>query len=418
MFTGPRVRLFCLAVLGAAALSLGGAYAADKDKEKDKDKGTNVQFDSADGVELDGTLYTPPQGVEKKEASVILLHDVDPKLKNDDSQATGWDDLAKALAADGYTVLTFSFRGYGHSTSVKKEFWENRYNSTEYLKIPNFNPLKPPDTISRDMYKNKSEYYPYLVNDIAAAKAFLDRKNDGGLGNTSSVIVIGAGEGATLGALWMEAEWHRQKVTLDPNGPLGMKFDVKTRKFDMDEPEGRDLAAGVWLNISPKLAGRSIPSSIKLVMEDVTGENKVPMLFLYGDKDDEGEQFAKRNLKYVEEKIRSDNNTLTADALDAKVKERMKFVLGAKIDGGAALTGSKLLESSPAVSKLIIEQYLQPLYEKRGPKERRARENDKNRFLWTFPGMDVRSPAAEAKREGKDAPTAPPPAAVIRGAGG
>ena len=40
-------------------------------------------------------------------------------------------------------------------------------------------------------------------------------KNDDGEANSSNIIVIGAGEGATLGALWMASEWRRLSCTVE-----------------------------------------------------------------------------------------------------------------------------------------------------------------------------------------------------------
>ena len=48
-------------------------------------------------------------------------------------------------------------------------------------------------------FKTNAGYFPYLINDIAAAKVFLDRKNDEGKCNTHHLVLVGE-TGAALGA--------------------------------------------------------------------------------------------------------------------------------------------------------------------------------------------------------------------------
>src|SRR5204862_4095410 len=101
----------------------------------------------------------------------------------------GWDDLAKKLQAN-YAVLTFDFRGHGDSTDVvpgPMGFW--RYPDNRSL---GSNPNKK--TISwKDFPKG---YYPMLVNDIAAARHFLDVQTNANRCNSSNLILIGAQDGA------------------------------------------------------------------------------------------------------------------------------------------------------------------------------------------------------------------------------
>ena len=98
--------------LGLAAISLTSARAADDTKETQKvKKDATVTFRTVDSVDLKGTLWTP---TNKKNACVLLLHDFSRKTggnRNDD----GWNDLGEALAKEGYTVLSFDFRGRGDS---------------------------------------------------------------------------------------------------------------------------------------------------------------------------------------------------------------------------------------------------------------------------------------------------------------
>src|SRR5205085_256037 len=103
------------------------------------------------------------------------------------------------------------FRGQGKSKDVDPaKFWNVPFNA----KNVKGNPKKT--TIELSDF-NKDTYYPAMVNDIAAVKAWLDRKNDGGACNTSSTILIGAGDGATLGAIWQRSQWDLYRGIPDPN---------------------------------------------------------------------------------------------------------------------------------------------------------------------------------------------------------
>jgi len=150
------------------------------------------------------------------------------------------------------------------------------------------NPAKLPETISHTGFLQS--YYPYLINDIAAAKAFIDRKNDGGELNSSNLIVIGAGEGATLGALWMHSEWLKARAT----AAVGMIGAPK-----LGDPEGKDQVCAVWLDISPTLASptTALPVSKWLVDEGKT--HKVPMGFMYGKEGAGSKERASRYLTAI-----------------------------------------------------------------------------------------------------------------------
>src|SRR4051812_43416471 len=200
MFSRPRI-LIGLAVLAAALLSVGPSHGqAAKNKANTK----NVTFKTADSVELGGTLYPAPSG--KRDATVIMLHNFDLKKGGSSSSEEGWGQLAASLQTAGYVVLTFDFRGFGESKTLgnKNEFWNAKYNGLGYIRR---RPGNPPDSIDHKSFNQA--YVPYLVNDIAAAKAYVDKLNDNRECNSSSVILIGAGESATLGAMWMANEFHR-----------------------------------------------------------------------------------------------------------------------------------------------------------------------------------------------------------------
>jgi hypothetical protein len=255
-----------LGTLAGLALLLG-PQAGQAQQEPRK-----VTIKTADGVELAGTFY---QG-NKNDATVMFLHSL---AKGENSHKAGWDNLAKALNKKGYSVLTFDFRGYGDSTSIAspQKFWA--YNRSGLVK-PN---KADPGTISAENFDYR--YYPILINDIAAAKSFLDLQNDGGNCNSSALVIIGADTGATLGAIWLNSECHRFKVT--PAAFPARRFPTMA-----EDSEGTAVAAAIFLSISPTLGKSSVNLSSTL---RIPGQvNAVPMVFVYGPEDKKGKAEAKK----------------------------------------------------------------------------------------------------------------------------
>jgi pimeloyl-ACP methyl ester carboxylesterase len=388
-------RLFFTAALGVAVCSLA-ARGAD-DPKKDDDTSKAVQIETTDGVTLEGRFYTAAPTGKAKEATVLLLHNINAKAGGSSNQP-GWDELAKKLQANGYSVLKFDFRGFGNSTSVSSSFWKENYNMRN---VRGANKARPPSTIShKDFDANASEYYPYLVNDIAAAKGYLDRRNDAGQANTSSLIVIGAGEGATLGAMWMASEWHRQRV----NGTPGSLIPTK---LSLEEPEGRDEAAAVWLNLSPRLGNREIPGALHKWLAEMSGSNKVAMGFIYGDQDEVAANSTKGDLVAIARQIARDNGT-SEDAAQNLMKKKS---IGSFVLQKTKVTGSDLLTANDSeAQKWIVDKFLKVVMEERGAKESRKRVDKDDSFVWTFPG----SRPIEAKMKGEDNLRPAPVSQVLR----
>jgi pimeloyl-ACP methyl ester carboxylesterase len=333
------------------------------------DEGTRYTFDTADGVTLEGTFYKadPVAPAKPKDATVLLLHDID-KQKGGGSHQDGWDDLAKKLSEEGYSVFSFDFRGFGNSHSVAKDFWDPAKNphNFKYVKGAKKSPL--PKTINHDDFDNNAgEYYPFLVNDIAAAKSFLDRRSDAGQANTSNLVLIGAGEGATLGAMWMASQWYLQKFT---------GRNPKTGALTLDEPEGRDEAGAVWLSIQPRLGGQEAVA-VRRWLADANADNTVPMAFLYGEKDEAAAKTVEDMRRAIANRLR-DNNTKDDD-VKAHLEERarVKAIEGSKLVGSALLGVDKTQD--------LIVSSLGKLIDQRGHKEARTHAiNKEDIYYWTF----------------------------------
>jgi len=84
-----------------AALVFTASLSAEVHKQ-------DVDIQAPDGVNLKGTYFSAGQ----QGPAILLLHQC-----NMDRHA--WDGLAAALAANGFNVLTFDFRGYGESGGEK-----------------------------------------------------------------------------------------------------------------------------------------------------------------------------------------------------------------------------------------------------------------------------------------------------------
>ncbi len=351
-------------VLGLAPQGRGADADKDKEKPQPAAKGpVPVKFETADQVELRGLYY--PSAKKTDAACVIMLHDTAGNIRE-----KGWSSLADALQTKGYAVLTFDFRGHGQSTSVDPQaFWSNPINQRM---VRGGSGKKLRETISfKDFAKG---YTPYLINDIAAAKAFLDGKNDSGDCNSSNIILIGAGEGATLGALWLKEERSRYQIT----GGQGLG----ARPQLAPQPESKDVIAAVWLSITPKLGGpQGIAVSLTGLLRPGMKDKKIPMAFIYSDKDTSSKNLAATVLKML------------------NPKNDKKLLIGKKAitRATAASKGRGLLIGNLGTVDAITA-YLDSVLEKEGGLNAHdTKEFKKQDFLWV--GVPVRPPLAKSRGE-------------------
>jgi hypothetical protein len=317
---------------------------------------------------------------------VLVLHDFDKS--GGSSRTDEWDSLATRLQKEGYAVLSFDFRGFGQSTGVSPIFWKAQQNQLfRGAKMP-----KPPATISHKEFA--PVYYRQLVNDVAAAKAWLDNENDAGSLNSRNVIVIGAGQGATVGLMWMASEYKRHRGIQVQELLVGQPIPVRLD----DEPAGSDLIAGIWLSLSPSLAGYQMPVSNWI--KEIGKTNKLPMAFIHGEeKSDPANLQAVNYLKT----IYPDFKRGTA------IKDKDLKYTGEK-SIAAKLTGSKLLQANLGTDTFIVEQYLTPLTTDRSPAQWKKRDNKTSYFFWRVAPPPIKPVLAWIK--GEEVPLALPAAVV------
>jgi predicted alpha/beta hydrolase len=256
------------------------------------------------------------------------------------SQQDGWDRLAKALQENGFAVLSFDFRGHGNSTGIQPSFWKFTHNN-------NVRGYGKSEAISYKDYQKS--YWPILVNDIAAAKAQLDRRNDNGECNSRSIILIGAQEGAVLGTMWAVTEWQRyQLVNMFP-----LRLD--------SNPEGKSVSACVWLSMTSSQSEQG--NWMKLLGKD----KRIPMGFLYGANDTTASSFAQKWAKDLKGK-NAPTDKLTRAEGTAK----------------STLAGHNLLRKDLDTVEKIVN-YCKKVVETVTPADYAKVEFEKKGYAWNFP---------------------------------
>jgi hypothetical protein len=314
-------RTFTVTVLGAQVQQ----PAEKPDVEK-------IAFHTADGVTLVGSWYAGSRGQDSPCA--MLLH-----AARENRREPGWDVLARSLQDRGFSVLLFDFRGHGDSTSVAREFWDDATNRAL---------VRSRDRFSISFKDFDDRYWPVLVNDIAAARLFLDQKNDLKECNAARVLLVGAQEGAGLGALWLAAEWSRYELV---PGAL-------TRT-----PEGQTVTGAIWLSVGPTLSGKA--SKIADCLQSVAGDRKLPTALVHGADDAASTEFAR----------------VTMLALNKRqVNQRLT---GQRVIPGTRNAGIQLLRASPPVEKIVLQEAV--VFDDQSSATWSVRQTDKKAYFWQVP---------------------------------
>jgi hypothetical protein len=281
----------------------------------------DVSFTTADGVKLMGTYYPGNKG--NNSPTALILHEWGKDRNKGD-----WGGLAEQLQKSGFAVLTFDFRGHGQSTEVsdKQTFWSYPTNRSY---------IRAGKDLGSFSYKDISNlaYTPMLINDIAAARRFLDLKNDANDCNVSNLFIMGAKEGAGLGMAWVAMEWKRN-ISLVPGQP---------------QFAGQDIAGCVWLSIDRAPNRVTLPLK-NLVLAAPVLREKTPMLFLYGEQETSKGDSA----------IAYDIMKTTGKAADLNKQTFLRAVPKAK------LSGVGLLGQQAFGTEKTIDDYVTALVQVRG----------------------------------------------------
>jgi len=313
----------------------------------------SIKFKTVDGVTIKGNYYP---GENTNAPTVMLLHNL-----NENRKKKNWLNLAVELQKKGYAVLTFDFRGHGESTAVEPEvFW-----SKPYLFFNQY--VKKGQEIDNKFDKR---YLPALVNDIAAAKSYLDKRNDAKALNSSRLILIGAETGATLGALWLKSEWQRYPAQLHPS--LGKPIQDRFGRYyaDLKKPaEGSAVINCVWLSISPTLGSRQV--DLVSLLYKAAKERKVPMAFMHSKEDKSGKTLA-TNLENKLVAFVKKNGKQVRD-------DQYSFTGAVEVDSGK-LKGQELLQAKNIQG---LCDYLDNATKDRG-EDWTERDFRKTAYVWYF----------------------------------
>jgi hypothetical protein len=354
----------------------GAGEKAEPTLEQDGLGSKVAEFVSVDKVELRGRFFPGARG--KEAPCVLMLHALGENSSNKE-----WQGLAKRLQEKGFAVLTFDFRGHGDSTIVQpgitsqkpqlavRGFWDEQLNQQG---VKGFSPNKPrPTEIKYEQFN--TSYYTVLANDIAAAKAYLDDADC----NSSITVVIGAKDGATLGAIWLNSEWHRYRYLAPaPGYPQG--------GIDRQNPEGQAIAGAAWLSLGSSLGTAKNVLSMQSILDWPARQFRTPVLFLYSKGDDKAAQLSKNCEKYI------------------VGKETKKFpnTLAFAVDNAEKLSGKELLLDSLPTSGKIVE-FVEAVMPKAPPAKQRPRGMD-DTYMWEWYVAGTQTASAVAKKSGSKLP--------------
>ena len=283
----PFRRPVLVAALAALAFSVA-APAAHGQATKPEE----VFIETPDGLKLSGNWYLG--GAGRQSPCVLMLH-----AWGKNSSTGGWDDLAKELQQKGYSVLSFDFRGHGKSASSLRLFDDpKKFASFPFNQLCGERSIKNPAMLKSLSWKNfRPDYFPYLLNDIAGARRFLDQRNDQGQCNSGQIFIIGDREGASLGHLWMAYEYKRNSILpamVNPLVPIPVELG------------GKDVMGGVWLSFRPQPPGSRLPLSFSAWASNPQYKDfyeplrdRVGMAYVYSGNDATAEGTAKAMMTSV-----------------------------------------------------------------------------------------------------------------------
>jgi alpha/beta hydrolase fold len=315
-------------LIACLVVVLPGSPAQAQDKKEE-----DVSLPTVDGLRLSGVWYPGSKG--KSSDVILFLHNWGESMSKGD-----WSALAQALHQKGFAVLMFDFRGHGKSTTMRTiDKPEEFLNARKYPfnRYANTNATRPEQLKGLD-YKRftKERYFPYLVNDIAAARRFIDGRNDQGECNAGRIFVIADREMCSLAMLWGGVEFHRKGI--NPIAP-GVA--------PPNHIAGSDIMGAVWLNyksnpsvgplIEKMLRDRELAEKIERPLED-----KVSVAFVFSEDDKESANIAR--IWFTRWSIKPNQN---------EDRDKGKYMI--RVKGAKTLQGVNLLDPKLKADEPILE---------------------------------------------------------------
>ena len=341
----------------AQLIAVGLAFAlAPPALAADADAPEAVTFPTADGVKLRGRFFASEAG--RKAPCVLVLDDL-----GESARPKACDRLARELRKQGCAVLCFDFRGQGGSTAVEPEFWEEMTNQRL---VRGYHPTRPKEKI--EFADFRPAYLPALVNDVSAARQFLDDRNDSGECNSRRVILVGTGEGAMVGALWLGAEWSRYR-----------SFGTFPERLE-ETPEGRDVVGFVMAGPEFTLGRMSV--NVYDCLRHAERDRSVLVGVLYDRQDRRADRFADQCAELLNDARpgpdgKKPKRIFAAQGFDA-AKDKVPFIERADVMRETASFVKDMLKTAE-------------------PKPWKPRLFNERRYVWVLPGH----PPLVAKLEGE-----------------
>jgi len=211
------------------------------------------------------------------------------------------------------------------------------------------------------------------VNDLAAVRLHLDKKNDNSKVNTTSIYLIGVGDAAAIGMAWIYAEWNRPSVA--PMFGIGAgaqtyAFVPQLRPNLIKTPAGNDIAAAIW--ISPTVP-KAFPKATlqNWVRDPVAKLRSTPMMFLVGDKDDTGKRDAETYFRDV---------LVARPPKGSSLNDADKTYL-LEIKGGGQQKGLQMLGKADLKVEDLVVKYMVDQVQKKRPTEEPTKREYKDPYF-------------------------------------
>jgi len=282
---------------GLAALCMDPANVGAQDKKgktaKEEVAERGVGITTSDGLSLKGYWF---QGtaIEKNNPDAVIMVPA-PGNKINDS----WIWLAKALSEKNFSVLLFDWRGVGLNGPDgvgagvgilvdKTRFWDEPYNGRllgsskatierrglEYSKI-------------YPVGNSAGSYRDFMfMNDLLAARFFLDQENDRGKCNTNRVWIISEKEGSQLGMAFIATEFQRntnydiRDTIIDFNKPFKSAGKDYIGIMSLSYSGSNTTAAKIYRNALPPLGANQ---AVKDAKDHLTDQLAMVLMYKKGD---------------------------------------------------------------------------------------------------------------------------------------
>ena len=247
-----------LFILGGTPADLAAQDKKDAKKAKGDDpKEHSVGIGTSDGLTLSGYFYQGVGFAKQQPDAVIMM----PAPGNKINEA--WINLAESLSKKNFSVLLFDWRGCGLNgpDGMRRRcadfprqggILEGGLQLPAAPRPPSYHRGQGPrlEGPSEESGQQSGRYRDFsLMNDLLAARFFLDKYSDSGRCNTNRVWIVSEKDGAYVGMSFIAAEFQRNSI-----------YDPKRNVFDtlgQFKSAGKDYAGLMALSYST--SGQSYP---------------------------------------------------------------------------------------------------------------------------------------------------------------